>query len=205
MWHSHIKETPLRWLLSGGSSETLTYLEVSQPQPEWDTFVSISKMRAEGLLPSISHLTYSLSSCGRGSEKYYKDNASAPLALWNGLTSIHVYGRDAKAKNAIVHGISHLSPPPRVEMGVGVMRMAEFKALFRLRKGKLQPGTELRLFTKQPRDSRGSHRGYPDWDGEAESYWEEMEEDAMEVAAKYGVRVEVCKTPLYELNNSSKR
>jgi hypothetical protein len=198
IFRSVIKEAPFRWLLSGGSSETLTYLEISHINPKWDTFLNISKLRAEGLLPNISHLTYSLSNSGK-SEKYYNQNASTPLALWNGLTSIYIYGKDAKAQAAIIHGISHLSPPPRVEMGVGDMRMVEFKALFQLGEGKLQPGTELRLILKQPTNSRGARGAYFSWDEDAESYWGEMEEEAKEVADKHGVKVEISKMSLYEM------
>jgi hypothetical protein len=94
-------------------------------------------MRDEGLLPNICHLTYLLSDCGPGSQNYYKENSSIPLAMWSALKSAFIYGKDARALTAIIHSISQLSPPPRIEMGVGEMRMMEFKALFRLRKGKL--------------------------------------------------------------------
>jgi hypothetical protein len=110
--------------------------------------------------------------------------------MWSGLKSIHVYGKDAKAKAAIFHGISQLSPPPYIEMDAGEMTMIGFKALFRLKKGKLQPGTKLRLITKQPTDGRRSW-GYVDWDEEAESYWTERAEEAAQIANKYDVRLEV--------------
>jgi hypothetical protein len=156
-------------------------------------------MRAEGLLPNISHLTYSLSDSGRGTEKYYKENASTPLTMWNGLKSVYIYGKDTKAQVAIIHGISQLSPPPLVEFGVGDMRTTEFKSLFRLRKGKLQPGTELRLITRRPKFKRRSGAYYC-WDEHAESYWTEMKEDAAQIADKHGVKLEVTATPLDEWN-----
>lgn len=81
-----------------------------------------------------------------------------------------------------------------VEMGAGDMRMAEFKALFRLRKGKFQPGTQLRLISKQPSDGSGR----VSWDGEAVSYWVEMEEDVVEIAAKHSVSAEISTRPLYK-------
>lgn len=191
---SHVKEAPLRWLLSGGSSETLTYLEVSYLQAEWDTFKNISKIRAEGLLPNVTHLTFSKTDAGGGARKYYKENTTEPLTLWNGLKTVYMYGRDAKANNGIIHGISQLSPIPRVEMGVGDMRLHEFKAQFRLRKGKFQQGTHLRLIVRNP----SGERGYERWDQDAEAYWEEMEEEVMDVAEKHGVETEIAKRALFE-------
>jgi hypothetical protein len=155
-------------------------------------------MRAEGLLPNVNHLTYSLSH-SYGAQKYHKDNLTAPMSLWSGLTSINIYASESKARAAIIHGVSHFSPPPRVELGVGEMRLAEFKALFRLRKGKLQPGTQLRLITRRPENMGGKRGGYVTWDQHAEDYWAEMEEDAVEVAGKYGVELVVATMPLYEV------
>jgi hypothetical protein len=170
---------------------------VAHQQPEWDTFRNISKMRAEGLLPNICHLTYLQTHSLPGSQKYFKENSSAPLALWNGLKSVQIHGRDSKTLAAIFNGISQLSPPPRVELLVGDMRMVDFKALFRLRKGKLQPGTELRLITKRPKDECRTS-GYFRWDQDTESYWAEMEEEAAQIADKYGVSLVVSAVSLYE-------
>lgn len=193
---SHIKESPLRWLLSG-SSETLTYLEVSYLQAEWDTLKNLSKIRAEGLLPNITHLTCSKSDRHGGAAKYYKENTTVPLTLWNGLHTVYLYGVDAKSTNAIIHGISQLSPIPRIEMGVGDMRLHEFRAKFRLRKGKFREGTKLRLVTGE----MAGGRGYIRWDGEAETYWEEMREVVMEIAEKNGIEIEIAKVALYERNS----
>lgn len=110
--------------------------------------------------------------------------------MWSGLKSIHVYGADAKANAAIFHGISQLSPPPSIEMTAGKMAMIDFKALFRLRKGKLQPGTKLRLITKLRIDGHRM-RGYCSWDGNAELYWAERAEEAVQIADKHDVRLEV--------------
>lgn len=54
---SHVKEAPLRWLLSGGSSETLAYLEVSYLQAEWDTFKIYPRHEQKDSFPMllISH------------------------------------------------------------------------------------------------------------------------------------------------------
>jgi len=77
-------------------------------------------------------------------------------------------------------------------MGAGDMSLHEFKALFRTRKGKLQPGTELRLITKPPEVYPRSEVYYG-WGGAADSYWRDREEEVFEVAAKYGMRLEICK------------
>jgi hypothetical protein len=119
------------------------------------------------------------------------------MAMWNGLKSIFIYGVDSKANAAIIHGVSQLSPSPRVELCVGEMRMAEFKSLFRLRNGKLQPGTELRLITRKPADKPrlGSYLGR---DEDAETYWTEMEEEVAQVVGRHGIKTELSTMPLYE-------
>lgn len=89
-----------------------------------------------------------------------------------------------------MNGLSQLQPSPEVEMGVGDMRMEDFKALFRLRKGKLQPGTLLRLVIRQVQ-TKGRMGAYETWDGEAREYWTEMEGDAMALAEKHGIRLQV--------------
>jgi hypothetical protein len=154
-------------------------------------------MRAEGLLPKVSHLTYFRSSFNSETRTYFMENVSAPLAMWNGLKTVYIYGDGAKAQAAIFHGISQLSPPPLIEMDVGEMRMLEFEALFRLRKGKLQPGTALRLITKRPVEEH-CIRGYLNQNGDAESYWAGVDEEAAQVADKHGVRVEISAMPRYK-------
>ncbi|TLD26184.1 hypothetical protein E2P81_ATG07996 [Venturia nashicola] len=191
---SNIEEQPLRWLLSGGSAQTLTYLEISYLQAELDTFKNISRIRAQGLLPKITHLPFSKSIRHAGAAKYYKKNTTIPLTVWNGIQTIYMYGADSKATNAIICGISTLSPIPRVEFGVGVMRMYEFKSMFRLGRGGFREGTRLRLVTAR----MGGGAGYVRWDGDAEIYWEEMEEEVVEVGLRYGVEIEVGGRALYE-------
>jgi hypothetical protein len=195
IYRSHIQEAPLRWLLSGGSAETLTHLSLKNLQPEWDTIINISKLRAEGRLPKITHLTLYLMDTGGGSAKYYKQNVSTPLHLWQNLTSMYIYGSDNKSRAAIIHGVSQMSPPPIVEMGVGDMRMVEFKSIFRLRNGKLPPGTTLRLITK--RFGEGRMDGYTRWDQHAHEYWTDMEDEAAELAHKHGIKLEVAEGSFY--------
>lgn len=193
---SHIKEEPLRWLLSGGSSETLTSLKSSHPQAEWDTFLNLSKMRAEGFLPNVQHVEILLSDSHP--TKFYDENVSTPLGLWSGVKTVCIYGFDSKAMAALVHGIAQLDPIPKVELIVGDMRMVELKGLFRLRKGKFQPGTELRLVTQRAARP-GLPSSYERLDTEAMEYWRNVEWEAAQVAEKYGVRLEIARRPIYEV------
>lgn len=79
-------------------------------------------------------------------------------------------------------------------MGVGDMKLHEFKAKFRLRKENFQQGTHLRLIVRNP----SGERGYERWDQDTEAYLEEMEEEVMDVAEKYGIEIEIAKRALFE-------
>ncbi|CAJ2513256.1 Uu.00g013750.m01.CDS01 [Anthostomella pinea] len=196
IFRSCIQKEPLRWLLSS-SADSLKHLSVRYMQREWDTFADISKLRADGLLPEVHHLTFAVSD-SRG-VKNFDDIVRKPLAAWQGLHTMYIYGEDNKCRAAIFHGLSQLQPCPVIEMGVGDMRMIDLKSLFRLRKGKLQPGTHLRLISKRVR-TEGRMGGYETWgtqDGQSHEYWSEMEEEAKELAKKHGVKLEVAEVSYY--------
>ncbi|KAK3678306.1 hypothetical protein LTR78_001601 [Recurvomyces mirabilis] len=193
IFRSHIQPEPLRWALSK-SVDTLTHVNIRFLQREWDTFITISALREQGQLPNVTHLTIESSEdrC-----KNFDWHLSDPLSKWSGIKTVYMFGDDSKCRGAIVHGLSELHPIPHIEMGVGDMRLHEFRALFRLRKGKFQRNTRLRLVTKAPRWRARGGGGYIHWDWEAPAYWEEMEEDAVEIAAKHGVVLELASTSLY--------
>ncbi|KAK5692637.1 hypothetical protein LTR97_010949 [Elasticomyces elasticus] len=183
---SNIRRSPLRWLLST-SGQSLQSLGVRFLQREWNTMADVSEMRDEGLLPNVTHLDIETS---ERNVKSWDGFLSAPLAKWSGIKSIYIYGSDNKCRAALIHGISRLEHVPLIELGAGDMRLHEFKGLFRLRKGKLRQGTVLRLLTSPPGSSH-AHRGYGPWDYQAKEYWDEMGEDATEVALKAGVTLEI--------------
>ncbi|KAK3653646.1 hypothetical protein LTR56_004501 [Elasticomyces elasticus] len=182
----HIRREPLRWLLSR-SEQSLRSLSVRFVQRDWETMAHVSELRAEGLLPNVIHLDIETN---QSNVKSWEKWLSGPLAKWSGIESIYIYGMDNKCRAALIHGISQFDPVPLVELGVGEMRLHEFKGLFRLRKGKLRQGTVLRLLTSPPGTSH-AHRGYGPWDHQAKEYWDEMGEDATEVALKAGVTLEI--------------
>ncbi|KAF2665274.1 hypothetical protein BT63DRAFT_60230 [Microthyrium microscopicum] len=198
IYSSHIRELPLRWLISGGSSTILEHLEVLIPQAEWDTFNLISKLRTEGLLSKVTCLSYTSRSSNGGAKKHFAKNTTAPLALWSGIKHIYMDGGDIPTRAAILHGISQLTPPPLIEMPVKSMRLEEFKGLFRLRKNKLQPGTKVRLLVKRPSTSHRDDRGRG-WDYDIESYWqsEDVQEMAFELAEKHGIDLELVQKSLW--------
>ncbi|KAK5718482.1 hypothetical protein LTR15_008212 [Elasticomyces elasticus] len=171
----------LRELLS------LQSLGVRFLQREWNIMADVSEMRDGGLLPNVTHLDIETS---ERNVKSWDGFLSAPLAKWSGIKSIYIYGSDNKCRAALIHGISRLEHVPLIELGAGDMRLHEFKGLFRLRKGKLRQGTVLRLLTSPPGSSH-AHRGYGPWDYQAKEYWDEMGEDATEVALKAGVTLEI--------------
>ncbi|KAK3641467.1 hypothetical protein LTR56_011280 [Elasticomyces elasticus] len=186
---SHIRREPLRWLLSR-SGQSLQCLSIRFLQRDWDTMADVSELRAERLLPNVTHLDIETN---QSNVKSWEKWLSGPLAKWSGIESIYIYGLDNKCRAALIHGISKLDPIPLVELGVGDMRLHEFKGLFRLRKGKLRQGTVLRLLTS-PSGNSHAHRGYGPWDYQAKEYWDEMGEEATEIALKAGVTLEISST-----------
>ncbi|KAK5107781.1 hypothetical protein LTR62_000705 [Meristemomyces frigidus] len=191
---SHIKPVPLEWLLSS-SAESLRDLRMLYLQREWDSMIDVSALRQQGLLPSVEYLNVQTSETV---SKELGRQMSDPLAQWSGIKSIYFCAADNKYRAAIIHGISRLRPIPVVELGVTDMKIHDFKGLFKLRKGKLQPGTTLRLITRPSRwRSRGRGGGYSRWDQYAPEYWAEYAEEATELAARQGVELEITDTPLF--------
>ncbi|EMC93751.1 hypothetical protein BAUCODRAFT_207939 [Baudoinia panamericana UAMH 10762] len=187
---SHVAKAPLVWLLSN-SADSLKHVAVNYMDRERDDLISMSQLRADGKLPSVTHLTVN---CGDSyGMKNYEEVLSGPLGRWSGLQTMFVQGDDDKARAAIIHGVSQLQPSPVVELGVGEMKMAAFKALWRLRKGKLRAGSLLRLVSK-PTTYKGRYRPPGRWDWQAAEYWrkEDVASDASTIAAKYGVKLEIA-------------
>ncbi|KAK8128494.1 hypothetical protein PG984_009602 [Apiospora sp. TS-2023a] len=179
----NIHSEPLRWLLAK-SAQSLRRLSVDNLQQEWDTFIHLSAMRREGLLPKVRHLDFSGPETRASSYlKVLPRKVTDPLACWGGIESTYIRAGDAKMRGAIINGIAAISPPPVVELDASQMEFQDLKAVFRVRKAKLQPGTVLRLTTE--RDYRTK------WE-----YWaEEYAEDAEDLAHKDGVVLEIDRVP----------
>ncbi|KAK8029049.1 hypothetical protein PG991_006105 [Apiospora marii] len=178
-----MRSEPLRWLLAN-SAESLCRLSVEGLQQEWDTFIHLSAMRGEGLLPKVRHLAFSGPETTRSSySKVLPRKVTDPLACWGGIESTSIRAGDAKMRGAIINGIAAISPPPVVELDASRMQFQDLKAIFRVRKAKLQPGTVLRLTTELDYQNN--------W-----QYWaDEYAEDAEDLAQKAGVVLEIDRVP----------
>lgn len=179
----NLHSEPLRWLLAK-SAESLFRLSVENLQQEWDTFIHLSAMRGEGLLPKVRHLAFFGPETTHSSySKVLPRKVTDPLACWDGIDSAYIRAGDAKMRGAIINGIAAISPPPVVELDASRMQIQDLKAVFRVRKAKLQPGTVLRLTTDLDYDNR--------W-----KYWaDEYAEDAEDLAQKAGVVLEIDRVP----------
>lgn len=174
---------PLRWLLAK-SAESLCRLSVEELQVEWDTLIHLSQMRVGGLLPKVRHLTFFGRDTAHSSySKHLPKKVTAPLACWSGIESTYIRAEDGRMRAAVINGIAAISPPPVIELDASPMQFQDLKAVFRVRKAKLQPGTILRLITV--------------WDcWSSWKYWDdEYMEDAQDLAQKYGVTLEIDKVP----------
>lgn len=179
----NIYAEPLRWLLAK-SAESLCRLSVENLQQEWDTFIHLSAMRGEGLLPKVRHLGFNGPETAHSSyTKVLPRKVTVPLARWGGIESTYIRAGDAKMRGAIINGIAAITPPPVVELDASRMQFQDLKAVFRVRKAKLQPGTVLRLTTER------------DYQVQWEYWAEEFAEDAEDLAQKAGVVLEIDRVP----------
>ncbi|KAK8091064.1 hypothetical protein PG994_000569 [Apiospora phragmitis] len=106
----NIHSEPLRRLLAN-SAGSLCRLSLVGLQAEWDTFIHLAAMRAEGLLPKVRHLTFSRRDTANSS--YIKNlprKVTDPLAYWGGIKTAYIRTGDVKMSGAIINGIAALSP-----------------------------------------------------------------------------------------------
>ncbi|KAK7996901.1 DNA glycosylase [Apiospora arundinis] len=181
----HLSSEPLRWLLAK-SAESLCRLSVENLQCEWDTLIYLSQMRAGGLLPNVRHLTFSGPETAHSNyNKHLPTKVTEPLTRWGGIETTYIRAGDAKMRAAIINGIAAVSPPPIIELDASRMKFQDLKAVFRVRKTKLQSETVLRLITKW------------DYDNSWEYWADEYVEDAQDIAQKNGVILEIDKVSHY--------